>query len=142
MVCGIQFLQRFGIIHRDIKPDNVLMDGVGHVRVYDFGLAEFGGQTLTSQSGTPGYAAPELLMKDPAHRLGVNNDPTLNPFFASVNWSDTEASEAIPFFELYHLPEVDKEASLSISELHAEDLSRDPHHQLEEFTFLHNMWRA
>jgi serine/threonine protein kinase len=59
---GIDHLNSFGIQHRDIKPQNVLLVG-GGVKVADLGLAKLLEHTLSSNSGamTPAYAAPEFL---------------------------------------------------------------------------------
>jgi serine/threonine protein kinase len=57
-----------GILHRDLKPQNVIVDGLGHVHVLDFGVAR--GPALGSRSteiggGTPRYLAPEQLAGAP-----------------------------------------------------------------------------
>lgn len=48
------------IIHGDIKPDNVFIDGKGRLKVGDFGLADFGGEAR-ALFHTPGYTAPEII---------------------------------------------------------------------------------
>lgn len=54
-----------GIIHRDIKPQNALVDAHGRVKITDFGIAYRAGDTRLTQIGyavgTPGYIAPELI---------------------------------------------------------------------------------
>lgn len=51
------------VLHLDIKPDNVLIDHVGHVKVTDFGLAELAGTAgfAEAQGGTIGYMPPEQI---------------------------------------------------------------------------------
>ncbi|XP_038054827.1 citron Rho-interacting kinase-like isoform X3 [Patiria miniata] len=66
MVAAIHSLHTMGYVHRDIKPDNILVDRTGHIKLADFGSAA----KLSSDNkvcakmpvGTPDYVAPEVLM--------------------------------------------------------------------------------
>ena len=64
---GIQEAQKKNIVHRDIKPDNIILDKMGDVKVTDFGLAKnlSGGadQSLVTKQiiGTPAYISPEQI---------------------------------------------------------------------------------
>ena len=66
---AVQFAHGQLLVHRDIKPDNVLVDAAGQVRLLDFGIAKVLSAepaTATVQGAfTPAYASPEQLMGEP-----------------------------------------------------------------------------
>ena len=62
---GIGHLHDHNIVYRDLKPENLILDSEGHIRITDFGLSKKGveGATAHSLCGTPEYLAPEIIRK-------------------------------------------------------------------------------
>lgn len=67
MISAVEYMHRKGIVHRDLKLENCLLDDQRNIKIIDLGLGNFfkPHQLLESFCGTPDYAAPELWMNEP-----------------------------------------------------------------------------
>jgi serine/threonine-protein kinase len=67
LASGLAAAHDRGVLHRDLKPGNIMIDGKGRVRIMDFGLAGFAEELRESRGigGTLAYLAPELLAGQP-----------------------------------------------------------------------------
>ncbi|MFT7813008.1 serine/threonine-protein kinase MRCK alpha-like isoform X3 [Arapaima gigas] len=80
MVLAIDSVHQLHYVHRDIKPDNILLDMNGHIRLADFGsclkLMEDGTVQSSVAVGTPDYISPEILqaMEDGKGKYGPECD--------------------------------------------------------------------
>lgn len=63
IIDGLSYIHSKNIAHRDIKLDNILLDGKGNVKIADFGVSRQiqPDQIMREQCGTPAYIAPEIL---------------------------------------------------------------------------------
>lgn len=62
VVLSLEYVHSMGLIHKDLKPDNLLFDTKGYLHLTDFGNAKFVMEDNSEDtSGTPGYIAPEII---------------------------------------------------------------------------------
>jgi LysM repeat protein len=100
VAAGLDGAQRLGVVHRDIKPQNIMVSHDGAVKVTDFGIARAAGQTSMTATGvflgTPSYMAPEVSTSGQAdtrsdiYSLGVVLFEMLTgkvPFSAGTPWA-------------------------------------------------------
>ncbi|CAF2259070.1 hypothetical protein BRARA_H02644 [Brassica rapa] len=69
----ISYCHEMGVVHRDVKPENILLTGGGKIQLADFGLAMriAKGQTLSGLAGSPAYVTPEVISENYSEKVDV-----------------------------------------------------------------------
>ncbi len=91
-LAGLEAIHKAGLVHRDVKPENIMLTRAGRVVVMDFGLARGPESGAGSVSGTPAYMAPE-------HAAGQEVDARADVYSAGVVLAEMVSPEGIKSYE-------------------------------------------
>ncbi|KAG2258626.1 hypothetical protein Bca4012_021773 [Brassica carinata] len=69
---GLKYIHSANVVHGDLKPSSILMNGNGQLKICDFGLARAAPDTMTEYVGPRWYHAPELLLDTSGHTSAID----------------------------------------------------------------------
>lgn len=95
---GLKFLKAHGLLHRDIQPNNILVDDAGNVKIIDFDLLRKADGTCTEIVGVESFQAPEMPWILPGASYSYPVDAysfgkVLSRLISKVNWAGLEHLE-------------------------------------------------
>ena len=137
---GVGYAHAHGVVHRDIKPDNVFVTNEGRIKLADFGIAHVGASSALTQAGTvmgtPGYMSPEQVTGQPVDAradlfaIGVILHELLtgdNPFGATDGSAPTTVMYRIVHEPMVELPaQIGQALPLDIGLVLAIATAKDP----------------
>ncbi|KAJ8895417.1 hypothetical protein PR048_000749 [Dryococelus australis] len=139
VMVALRTLHDLGVIHRDIKLENILVDQSGNIMISDFGLSSIShpGKFHHTFCGTPGYMAPEVLRRSSAGYtaaidfwavgiLGFELLTGYRPFDLSSEGNEKKTIQNI----LSQEPEIPEYLYLDTKYILKSLLSKDPHHRI------------
>jgi serine/threonine protein kinase len=138
-ILALDYLHKAGIVYRDVKPENILIDREGHIRLTDFGLSKGGlnenGGLTESFCGTSEYLAPEII-KEKSYGFSVDwysLGLVLFEMLAGENPFKNNSDQEIPFvdqmnFILTHVVEMPKHFSPEAADLCTKLLQKSVRH--------------
>ncbi len=91
-LAGLEAIHKAGLVHRDVKPENIMLTRAGRVVVMDFGLARGPESGAGSVSGTPAYMAPE-------HAAGQEVDARADVYSAGVVLAEMVSPDGVKSYE-------------------------------------------
>jgi WD40 repeat protein len=91
-LAGLEAIHQAGLVHRDVKPENIMISRAGRVVLMDFGLAKQEDSGAGTVSGTPAYMAPEQA-------AGLKVDARADVYSAGVVLAEMVSPEGIKSFE-------------------------------------------
>jgi serine/threonine-protein kinase len=134
---GVSHAHEHGVIHCDIKPENILMFSGNHIRLTDFGIAKAAQATISgSGTGTVGYMAPEQAMGKPSAKSDVFSIGLLSYRMLSGKWPEYPFRWPFPgAAQLRHRAHPDLIAIIRRS------LTIDPQQRFRDATQMLNSWK-
>ena len=142
---GLQFAEANHIVHRDIKPDNLMLDSEGHVKIGDLGIAinlRADGRKNRSVAGTPHYMAPEQALgnavdqRADVYSLGCTMYRMLSGQMPFTGATHKEILEKQITYDPPPLHKFVEEVPQHVSDLVARMMAKDPQGRPEDATAL------
>lgn len=132
------------VVHRDLKPDNVLIDDSGQIYLIDFGYADYASENMRERLGSPAYCSPELVIGQP-HSIATDiwslGVLTYQLLVGKFPFSGENVEEVFRSIYYDHVPMVPlQEYSPECSSFINAVLQKDPKHRLTINEVLQNPW--